>query len=137
MRRLVVSAVAVAVMAACGSNAPTPKQQGPAAGTAATVTATVPSPGWVNRIWRVQEGSDIPPGSLYVFLSDSTLLITSSTATPAIGRWTMTGNEMVMIEEGMSYRTEILEQSAQRLVLRQHNPGGTVRLVFAPARTGN
>ena len=79
--------------------------------------------------------SDIPPGAIYVFLSDNTLLITTATGTPALGRWMMSGPEMVMIEEGMRYRTEILESTSERLVLRQHNPGGTVRLVFAPART--
>ena len=131
MKKIAV-AVAVVILTACGSSTPAPKQPAPSA-----ATATAPLQGWVNRIWRVQPESEIPRGALYVFLSDSTLLIASSTGTPAIGRWTMSGDEMVMIEEGMSYRTEILEQSAQRLVLRQHNPGGTVRLVFAPARSGN
>jgi len=89
----------------------------------------------VNRAWRVIAPSDIPAGAIYVFLSDNTLLITSDNAKPALGRWTMNGKDIVMIEEGMSYRTEIVESAAERLVLRQHNPGGTITLTFAPARS--
>ena len=86
-----------------------------------------------NRIWQVAPGSDIPAGALYVFLSDNTLLITSATGTPAIGRWLMSGDGIVMIEEGLQYRTEIVEIGPTRFAIRQRNPGGVVNIVFVPA----
>jgi hypothetical protein len=86
-----------------------------------------------NRLWQVAAGSDIPAGALYVFLSDNTLLITSGTGTPAIGRWLLSGDGLVMIEEGMQYQTEIVELGPARFVVRQRNPGGVVNIVFVPA----
>ena len=86
-----------------------------------------------NKVWQVAAGSDIPAGALYVFLSDNTLLITSATGTPAIGRWLSSGDGLVMIEEGMQYRTAIVELSPTRFVIRQQNPAGTVNIVLVPA----
>ena len=123
--RKVVTGLLFTLFLACGGSAPPPPK--PAAPVAQT-------PSFVNRAWRVIAPSDIPAGAIYVFLSDNTLLITSDNGKPALGRWTMSGQEIVMIEEGMSYRTEIVESTAERLVLRQHNPGGTITLTFAPAR---
>jgi hypothetical protein len=125
MRRLFL--LCFLVLTACGGSAP--PQPAPAPPKAAV------APAFVNKAWRVVAPSDIPAGAIYVFLSDNTLLISSATGTPALGRWTMSGPEIVMIEEGMSYRTEILQSTSERLVLRQHNRGGTINLVFAPART--
>jgi hypothetical protein len=130
MRQCFAIAAMVLTLAACGGSSPPPPKETPVG------PVTPPPPGWVNRIWRVTSGSDIPTGALYVFLGDQTLLITSPNATPMVGRWMQNGDGLVMIEEGLSYQTDIVEQSSQRLVLRQHNPGGTVTLVFTPARTG-
>ena len=115
------------LLTACAGSTPTPE---PPPRAAAAVT-----PAFANKAWQVVAPSTIPAGAIYVFLSDNTLLITSATGTPSLGRWMMSGTEMVMIEEGMRYRTEVLESSAGRLALRQHNPAGTVSLIFAPART--
>ena len=88
---------------------------------------------FVDRIWQVAPGSDIPAGALYVFLSDNTLLITSGNGTPAIGRWLSAGSGITMIEEGLQYRTDIVELGPQRFVIRQHNPGGVVNITLVPA----
>jgi hypothetical protein len=104
-------------------------------GAPATPAAAVQprSAAFENRIWQVAAGSDIPAGALYVFLSDNTLLITSATGTPAIGRWMTSGDGLLMIEEGIQYRTEIIELGPDRFVIRQQNPGGVVNIRFAPA----
>jgi hypothetical protein len=125
MKQVVVSLL-VASFLACGGIAPAPRTE--------PRPVAVVAPSFADKAWRVVEGSDIPAGAIYVFLSDNTLLITSATGTPMLGRWLSSGTGLTMIEEGMSYRTEIVESSDTRLVLRQHNPGGIVKLVFAPAR---
>jgi hypothetical protein len=125
--RQVVFAVTFSLFLACGGSAPAPRPQiQPAAAT---------PPIFVNRAWRTVAPSDVAAGAIYVFLSDNTLLITSPAGTPQLGRWMMSGQELVMIEEGMSYRTDVVESSSDRLVLRQHNPKGNVTLVFTPARS--
>ncbi len=37
------------------------------------------TPGFIDKVWRVSESSAVAPGTLYLFLSEGTLLITSAT----------------------------------------------------------
>lgn len=100
---------------------------------ATTVATTSPdsrSPEFVNKLWQVTESSDIPSGSLYVFLSDGTLLITSDTGTPLVGRWSATGSAITMIEESLPYQGKIVASTENGLELRMKNPGGEISLYF-------
>ena len=47
---------------------------------------------FVNTVWRVSESSSVAPGTLYVFLSEGTLVITSPNSKPALGRWKYEGS---------------------------------------------
>src|SRR4051794_26138264 len=67
-------------------------------------TRTSPSKaaaGFVNRVWKVSKSSSVSPGTLYVFLSDGTLVITSRQSKPALGSWSTKDGGLIMVEEGL------------------------------------
>lgn len=92
------------------------------------------APGFVDKVWRVEKSSAGAIGTLYVFLSDGTLLIASGTGTPALGAWTYEGGVLTMIEEGIPYKVEILHSTADELRIRSHNPGGAVDIALTRAK---
>ena len=49
----------------------------------------------------------------------------------------MENGAMTMVEEGLSYPTEILESGPNILRLRSHNPGEPVEMTLVPADSGN
>ena len=55
--------------------------------------------GFVNKVWRVSKSSSVAPGTLYVFLSEGTLVITSPNSKPALGRWNYKNGAFTMVEE--------------------------------------
>ena len=95
-----------------------------------------PAP-FVNRVWQVIEGPpDIQAGTLYAFLTDNSLLITVPGATtPRRARWHGAGGGLVLIEEGLRYPTDILEQGPDRFAIRIHRKPAHVDVTFAPAPT--
>ena len=56
---------------------------------------------FVNTVWRVSESSSVARGTLYVFLSEGTLVITSRNSKPALGRWKYEDRAFTMVEEGV------------------------------------
>jgi hypothetical protein len=91
--------------------------------------------GFVNKVWSVRTSTSVAPGTLYVFLVDGTLLITSSTGTPALGKWTHSGGVFTMIEEGVPYKVDILSLSRDEFRIRSNNPGAPVEMTLVPAET--
>lgn len=89
--------------------------------------------GFVNRVWRVTASSAVAPGTLYVFMAESTLVIDGPGGTPAVGTWRRDGDGLVMVEEGIAYPTDILELTAVVFRIRSHNPGQPVDITMAPA----
>lgn len=118
---------ACVAVSAC-SNPPNPAE------VAADTRRSAPA-GFVNKVWRVPASNAVQSGSLYVFLSDGTLLITSSTGTPALGKWTHAGGVFTMIEEGLSYKVDILSLSHDEFRIRSNNPGEPVEVTLVPADT--
>ena len=90
---------------------------------------------FVNRVWQVAESSGMTPGQLVVFLSEGTLVFASPHETPALGTWTHDGQALTMVEEGISYPTDIVSLSPNEFKIRSHNPGGVVETRFVPAAT--
>jgi hypothetical protein len=88
---------------------------------------------FVNRVWQVAESSGSASGQLYVFLSEGTLVIASTTGTPALGRWQREGDSLTLVEEGIAYPTGIIHLSDEEFRLRSHNPGGQLDLRLVPA----
>ena len=105
------------------------------------VPAVTPAPApvteranFINRVWRVSESSSVAPGTLYVFLSEGTLLITSPNSKPALGTWNQDGGILTMVEASIAYKVDILNLSAEEFRIRSNNPGGAVELRLVPAQ---
>jgi hypothetical protein len=90
-------------------------------------------PSFINKVWSVRESSAVATGTLYVFLSDGTLLITSEHSKPALGRWRHEGAGLIMVEESIEYTVDILTLSAEQFHIRSHNPGGALEIRLVPA----
>jgi len=112
---------------ACAPRASSPPQESPQ-------RANAPA-SFVNRVWRVTQSSAAAPGTLYVFLADGTLVVTSTGSKPMLGTWTRSKDGLVMVEESHPYQVEILELSADRFTIRSHNPGEPVDIAMVPAET--
>lgn len=89
--------------------------------------------GFVNKVWQIKTSNSIEPGMLYVFLSDGTLVMASPSSQPSLGRWTRTEKGLNLIEEGITYPTEILGLTRDEFRIRSLNPGDPVELQLAPA----
>lgn len=102
----------------------------------APVVSPVPEvsePSFVNRVWAVAESRQVAVGDLRTFLSDGTLVMTSSHATPAFGTWRYDGERLTIVEEGREYPTDILELTEHTFRIRMNGPGEPVEILFAPA----
>lgn len=92
-------------------------------------------PAFVNRVWRVVEPSPLPAGTLYVFLVDNTLLITPPNGTPRVDRWLMANGQLVVIQAGLRYPTDVIELTDTRFVIRQHKDAESVTIPMVLARS--
>lgn len=119
---------ATLLLGSAGCSGPTPSAAPPAQ----SVTAAAPS--FVNTVWKVAESTGMSAGQLVVFLSDGTLVFASENSRPAFGTWRREGDGLVMVEEGLAYKTDIVALTATELRLRSHNPGGVVETRFVVAR---
>lgn len=137
------SILILALLSACSANAPpeataaaatsvaTPAPVASAAMPAPTSVATPPA--FVDKVWRVAPSSTQQPGTTYTFLSSGALVIDAPGGTPMTGAWRQVGGQLTMVEEGIAYPTDIVELDAAHLVLRSHNPGGTVLIPLLAA----
>src|SRR5262245_61869473 len=87
---------------------------------------------FVNKVWRVSSSSSVAPGTLYVFMSEGTLLITSPNSKPALGTWKYEGEALTMVEEGIPYRVDILMLSGDALTIRRKPPGTPLATPLVP-----
>jgi hypothetical protein len=136
MKKLGLLAVVLA-LSAC--NNPAPATSG---GTAPTVAATTPAAStaepckpaapFIDRVWRVRESSAVARGTLYVFLSDGTLLVAADKQSPSFWRWTYENGALTMIEESVAYPTDILTLNDKEFTIRSHNPGESVLITLVP-----
>lgn len=144
------SVLALVLLSACTANTPpgadvaatssvaTPTPAAPAAmptpSSAATPSPTAAAPAFVDKVWRVAPSSSQQPGTTYTFLGGGALVIDAPGGTPMTGAWRQVDGRLTMVEEGVAYPTDIVELDAAHLVLRSHNPGGSVLipLVAAP-----
>lgn len=113
------------------TDAPLPSEDASLAPTA-TATAALPS-AFVDKVWKVKPSGKVEAGTTYTFLSDGTLVIDSPNGTPMHGRWSYEKGALVMVEEGISYPTDILAIDASQFHIRSHNPGEPVDIELVPA----
>lgn len=104
-------------------------------GCAKPVTQKAPAgePSFENRVWTVAESDSVVKGTLYVFLSEGTLVIASPHDKPMLGSWRHDGDRLVMVEESIAYPTDILHLDEKELRIRSHNPGSPVEIRLARA----
>jgi hypothetical protein len=91
--------------------------------------------GFVNKVWQVSGSTGVAPGTLYMFLSEGTLLIASPNGKPALGTWKHYGGTLTLVEEGIPYKTDILHLSATEFRIKSNNPGQPVETTLVPARS--
>ena len=101
-----------------------------------TVAVSIDSTYIVNRAWQVASSTAGDPGQLYTFLSDGTLLIASAHGVPFVGTWVYAPGRLTFVEEGPAFTVDIVRSTADSLHVRGENPGGTLEIIFVPARRG-
>ena len=74
-------AVTLTIWGCAGSAEPARPAPAPASQSPGPIQS--PAPAFINKVWRVSESSAVAAGTLYVFLSEGTLVITSATSKPA------------------------------------------------------
>lgn len=89
---------------------------------------------FVNKVWRVSESAQVAPGSLYVFLSEGTLVMASAHGSPSFGKWKQEAGELSMIEDGLAYKVRILKLTDNIFRIRSLNPGEPVEMMLVPAQ---
>jgi hypothetical protein len=95
-------------------------------------SASVPA-SFVNRVWRVAESPQVAVGEMRVFLSDSTLVMTSPGGTPAFGSWRVRDGQLSITEESREYPVDVLELGRDVFRIRIRGPGTPVEIRFTPA----
>ena len=90
-------------------------------------------PGFVNIVWKVSESSSVAPGTLYIFLSEGTLLVASPHGKPALGTWKDLGGVLTMGEEGIPYQVDVLGLTQDQFNIRSHNPAKPAEITLIAA----
>ena len=139
MGRVQVCLLAAVLAGGCSRPSEPPPAAAPAPPAAPAQAVALVPPAIVSRrlsdeVWSVQASNAVAPGTLYVFLPDGTLLISSPGSRPGLGTWNKTGEgKLTMVEESRPYAVDVLELTAKVLRLRSHNPGTPVEMTLAPA----
>lgn len=89
--------------------------------------------GFVNIVWEVSQSSSVMPGTLYVFLSDGTLVVTAPDIKPTLGTWRDDAGVLTMVEQGLPYQVDVLSLSRDEFNIRSHNPGQPAEMTLIPA----
>ncbi len=122
--------VSLLALAACQRPGTSKTAPAPAAKPAPTAMAAA---SFINKVWAVAESKQVETGSMRVFLSDGTLVMTSPHATPAFGRWSQDDGGLKITEEGLTYDADILELTKDVFRIRMHSPGEPLDIRFEPA----
>ncbi|MDB6163019.1 MAG: hypothetical protein JWL98_451 [Xanthomonadaceae bacterium] len=120
------------------STAPVPAAAQPAVSPPAPTVAhdngnTAATPVFVDKVWRVERSATLEKGTTYTFLGNGTLVIDAPGGTPMIGSWRDQAGQLTMVEEGVAYPADVVAADAGHLVLRSHNPGGSVEIALVAA----
>jgi hypothetical protein len=93
-------------------------------------------PALVDSVWVVSESDGVAAGARYAFLTGGRLIVDAGAGggSPMVGRQFRAGTGLVLVGDSIAYPTDIVEHDAKQLVLRSHNPGGTlmIHLVAPP-----
>jgi hypothetical protein len=132
VQRAIILVLTMCVLGAC-SKAAAPQRAATQVESGRVALPVTHAAGFVNRVWKVKRSTAVEAGTLYVFLSDGTLVITSAHSKPLLGSWSRSGAELSMVEESIPYRVEILRLTNDSFEIRSHNPGSPVDIEMSPA----
>jgi len=105
------------------SQAPPPRAQEDVATQAVT-------PAFAGETWTVTASSAGNTGATYRFNDDGTLVIEAPGSTKMEGKWSWSEGSLTMVEEGISYPTDILALDDSTFKIRSNNPGQPVELTM-------
>jgi hypothetical protein len=88
------------------------------------------TPAFAGKTWKVTKSSSGTTGATYVFKEDGTLVVESPGATRMEGKWSWSEGALTMVEEGISYPTDILALDDSTFRIRSNNPGEPVELTM-------
>jgi hypothetical protein len=88
------------------------------------------TPAFAGKTWKVTKSSAGATGATYVFKEDGTLVVESPGATRMEGKWSWSEGALTMVEEGISYPTDILALDDSTFRIRSNNPGEPVELTM-------
>lgn len=129
IRRIVVLAITVLAFG-CGAQKPAPVAQSEDEAEEGTVS-------FIDTVWRVSDSPGVARGTLYVFLSDGTLVITSRNSKPMLGTWKGIGYSLTMVEDGIEYPTEVMSLTKDEFKIASKNPGGRLEITMVRADDPN
>jgi hypothetical protein len=92
---------------------------------------------FIDKVWRVSDSPGVARGTLYVFLSDGTLVITSRNSKPMLGTWKGVGYSLTMVEEGIEYPTDVMSLTQNEFKIASKNPGGRLEITMVRADDPN
>ena len=124
---------------ACAGDVPTQdsaESSTPISSQTAAAQATGPAPGFlVNTVWRVTSGNRAP-GTLFVFLSNGTLVMTSCVEVYRLATWRSETTDRLTIAEDttVQYTADIQALSETSLSLRLNLRSEQVDLTFEPVK---
>ncbi len=123
------------LLAACAPSAPPAGESAPRASMAAdeAAAATGLKALFVDHDWQVEASTAVAAGTVYRFGADGDLRIGSPGSVPAHGTWRFEHGALIMVEEGIAYRADILRLDALHFVIRSHNPGRPVDIEMVRA----
>jgi hypothetical protein len=89
------------------------------------------TPAFAGKTWKVTASSAGNTGAIMEFREDGTLVIESPGSTRMEGKWSWSEGALTMVEEGISYPTDILSLDDSTFKIRSNNPGEPVELTMA------
>jgi hypothetical protein len=130
---------AVFALFALGALASCSQRQGPIDSPAQTGTAA-PSPSTTEsrltgKVWLVTAPAGRAPGSLYIFLTDGTLMMASCAETYRLATWQLQGDDRLLVTEDptTSYIVRVVDLGGRDLRLRLELVGENVDLELRAA----
>jgi len=103
-------------------------------------TSTAPSPSTTesrlaNKVWLITAPAGRAPGSLYIFLADGTLMMTSCVETYRLAAWRSQGDDRLLVTEDptTSYVVRVVDLGERELRLRLELVGENVDLELRAA----
>ena len=132
MNRILLLCLSIVVLASgCARKEETATVPPPAQEDVATQPVT---PAFAGKTWRVTASSTGITGGTFEFREDGKLVIQSPGSTPLEGSWSWNEGALTMVEEGISYSTDILALDDSTFRIRSNNPGEPVEITMVRAR---